>query len=175
MIIVEGPDGAGKTTLAKRLCEDLGLRYMRPPESLLSSTKGPSEGLVEWWQAEVRSNQPRLLYDRCFWVSEPVYTTVQRRQPLVSGPDMSRGLHDLWVANPRFIFCMTDEAAMMENIYSSGRPRLDDLEGPEMLRACVFQYWTMHGLWQNLVNCVFHWDYYNHDYDLLRDQVKEAI
>lgn len=76
MIIVEGPDNSGKTTLAKKLCDRFDLVYTRPPSDLLSSTEGPGEGLLEWWENELRrprEHRKKLVYDRTFFISDPIY------------------------------------------------------------------------------------------------------
>jgi hypothetical protein len=164
MIVVEGPDGSGKTTLAGRLCEEYDLEYRRPPESLLSSTGGPSEGLVEWWRTELRRpNLERKLgvYDRCFWISEPIYSSLSLRAPLCPPDQLWRGIADLWAEDPLLIFCMTDETAMIENTYAGGKPRLASLEEreTEKLRAINFLYWAFFGIWQQASMNVVHYDY----------------
>ena len=169
MVICEGPDGSGKTTLAKRLADEFSLEYRRPPESLLSSTTGPSEGLHDWWRAQLRGSiKSRKLgvYDRCFWLSEPIYAALTGRGMMVDGKTIAQGIHDLWAENPMIVFCMTDYAGMLENVYAAGRPRLADISGDERkLRAIADLYWASYGCWYEMLEYVVHWDYNEHEYN----------
>lgn len=90
-IILEGPDNSGKTTLAKLLAKDLDLEYRRPPT--LSSTKGPNDGVATWWedQLQQRANEAAV-YDRCFYISDPIYRLVSGHTPLRSAGHMMYGI-----------------------------------------------------------------------------------
>lgn len=79
MIIVEGVDGAGKTTLIERLCGDLNLP-LHPRAS--SSISGPVKDLFEWAADDVltMAQQPFSLYDRHPLVSEYIYGPITRGQ-----------------------------------------------------------------------------------------------
>lgn len=163
IIVLEGPDGGGKTTLAHKLCDEFGLEYRRPPEELLSSITGPSPGLSEWWQAQLRAPQKvrrQGVYDRCFWISEPIYAAVGGRQPLANGEDLQRGINDLWAEGPLLIFCMTNEATMLENAFMAGRPRLADISDDlKKMRSINFLYWAFFSVWGQALDHTFHWDY----------------
>jgi len=169
MLILEGPDGGGKTTLAHRLADRYDLEYRRPPEALLSSTQGPSNGLHEWWREQMRrpaGERAVGVYDRCFWVSEPIYTAVGNRKPLIDNQLLWRGISDLWAEGPLMIFCMTDEAAMLENTYAAGRPRLASIADDEQkLRNISFLYWAFYGMWLQASNHVIQWDYNYHAFE----------
>lgn len=166
MVIVEGPDGGGKTHLAHRLADQFDLKYRRPPPELLSSSTGPSPGLSEWWRDQLRDPERHaVVYDRCFWISEPIYSSVTLRQPLVSGIELTKGILDLWVEGPMIVFCMTDEAAMLENTYYAGRPRLSNIQDDvRKMRAINFLYWSAFGTWAANLDSVAHWDYNAHEY-----------
>lgn len=75
LVILEGPDGAGKTTLAKRVADDLDARYVHLPQ--LPHVK---QGL---FRVYVEAMLPALLgyqavvMDRC-WLSEQPYGQVYR-------------------------------------------------------------------------------------------------
>jgi hypothetical protein len=102
------------------------------------------------------------VYDRCFYISEPIYTSLSGRQPLVDGPTLALGLNDLWVEGPLMIFCLTDEVAMLENTYIAGRPRLADIsDDQQKLKAAAFLYWAAYGTW-----CTAHEDTILYDYNL---------
>jgi len=172
MIILEGPDGGGKTTLAHRLAEALDLEYRRPPENLLSSTTGPSPELVDWWRDQLRASDDerrRGVYDRCFWISEPIYSSMSGRQPMCTTDQLWRGIMDLWAEGPMMVFCMTAVEGMIENVYAGGRPRLAGLAHEEYakLKAINFLYWSVYGTWLQSLNHVTHWDYNEHDFERL--------
>ena len=105
MLIVEGPDGTGKTTLAQLIAEELGMEYRRAPS--LSSTTGADQGVFEWWRSQLRENNPNVVYDRCFFVSEVLYQmATHERELLVTDTEAMRtGLADLWLKDARWIFC----------------------------------------------------------------------
>src|SRR5215472_10794451 len=98
MLIVEGPDGGGKTTLAHAIADAYDLTYMRPPPELLSSSlgPGPGSGLHEWWVEQMRlpeKEHTRNVYDRCFFISEAIYQMAQvDRDLIVEGHDIWRGI-----------------------------------------------------------------------------------
>jgi hypothetical protein len=69
-----------------------------------------------------------------------------------------RGIADLWAEDPLLIFCMTDEAGMLENTYAAGRERLIGAD-EDRLRAVNFLYWAFFGIWQQASMNVIHWDY----------------
>lgn len=107
MIIVEGPDNSGKTTLAQRISLATGFEYRRPPT--LSSTEGPDGGVFDWWEDQL-SLPPRehltAVYDRCTYISDPIYRLVSGRPPLRNEQEMTNGLHQLFGVNPLIIFCL---------------------------------------------------------------------
>jgi len=73
-IIIEGMDGAGKTTLANHILSDVG-----PNLELVVNKEGPERNFNLWWPEEFDrwSNKPVPLHDRFFY-SELVYGPVLR-------------------------------------------------------------------------------------------------
>lgn len=72
MIVLEGPDGGGKTTLLKRLSADTGL----PAHARASdSVAGPVKDLYGWTVTDIDSwgTQPLSIYDRHPLTSEHIY------------------------------------------------------------------------------------------------------
>lgn len=72
-IIVEGMDGSGKTTLAKKLCQ------IFPDSEYHRNEKGPREDLGQWWMEQLSWNPSRkvIIHDRFFY-PELVYGPVLR-------------------------------------------------------------------------------------------------
>lgn len=177
MIVVEGPDASGKTTLAKKLADDFDLDYRRPPDTILSSVTGPAgESLPEWWKEELRFQHDNpeesdgRIYDRCFYISECIYQLAKPDRPLIrDGVDMGRGIHDLWVIEPFMIFCMPPWEAQL-GIIQSGRP---GLEGVDLatLRKIDWQYWCFYGMWREMVTDCLHYDYTQHEYKWIKEWV----
>lgn len=79
MIVVEGPDGAGKTNLISTLSKDL----MIPVHKRASSpTGGPVENLWEWAYEDVTTmhRQRFQIYDRHPLISEYIYGPITREE-----------------------------------------------------------------------------------------------
>lgn len=79
LIIVEGPDGAGKTTL----CNILAARYVVKEQTLFRTHHGSYDGQQHIWREFFDSILPAyreetdVLLDRS-WLSEPIYGTAFR-------------------------------------------------------------------------------------------------
>lgn len=79
MIICEGPDGGGKTTLARRLSEELKLpMHKRASDSIT----GPVVDLYAWTYDDIATwhSQPLSIYDRHPLTSEHIYGPTVRGQ-----------------------------------------------------------------------------------------------
>lgn len=75
-IIIEGPDGAGKSTLAKSLADRLDM-------NILKMTANGGQSPREYMQ---KLECDGVVIDRC-WVSEQVYPDLFGREPRISGDD----------------------------------------------------------------------------------------
>lgn len=107
MIVLEGPDNSGKTTLAKLICEKTGMEYRRPPT--LSSTEGVDDHVFTWWEEQLALPQfegVTPVYDRCTYISDPIYRLVSGKPPLRSEQDMQSGIMRLVNHDVYFIFCL---------------------------------------------------------------------
>ena len=166
-IIVEGPDGAGKTTLAKRVAQHYDLEYRRPPAETLSSTHGPGEGLVEWWDeqlARAPSELATTVYDRCFYISDPIYQqAVPSRLLLVESYDLSRGINKLWNLEPYIIFCLPPWETQLINVMDHERDRLLGVSAEALLKISN-QYHAYYAMWNlSLYENVVKFDYTEED------------
>src|SRR3954452_1694073 len=71
-VIVEGPDGAGKTTLVDSLVQ---AGYARGNKAS-TSKGGPVDNLAEWGETEeaiMTASKVSMVYDRHPVISEPIY------------------------------------------------------------------------------------------------------
>lgn len=75
-IIIEGPDGAGKSTLAKSLADRLGM-------NILKMTANGGQSVPEYVQ---KLKCDGVVIDRC-WVSEQVYHDLFKREPRIDDAD----------------------------------------------------------------------------------------
>lgn len=75
-IIIEGPDGAGKSTLAKSLAGALGM-------NILKMTADGGQSVPEYLQKLACDG---VIIDRC-WVSEQVYSDLFKRKPRIDNDD----------------------------------------------------------------------------------------
>lgn len=73
MIIIEGPDGGGKTTLVKQLSHTLGIPVA--PKVVDSDTRAMVD-LRQWTDQNLDKGFHRTIYDRHRLISEPIYSSV---------------------------------------------------------------------------------------------------
>lgn len=106
-IIVEGPDGAGKSTLVEFLSRGLG----RP----VRHTGGPRNSLAEAEEAlRLVEDRPGGLFDRCPHISNPIYCEVEGRELHLTRADYRRRLIEL---EPLVIYCaLTNSVKMLKGM-----------------------------------------------------------
>lgn len=144
MIILEGPDGAGKTTLKERLLEDLDLREL--PRAC-TSDNGPIDFLASWVQSNLGAkHQPNKIIDRHPLISEPIYG------PLLRGGFVDTKFENtqwLWeqmseiYAHHLIVYCLPPLAVCLENIERGHEGTTEHLQGVLVRgRAIWSQYHT---------------------------------
>jgi hypothetical protein len=175
MIICEGPDGGGKTTLARAIAKQCGMEYRRPPAEALTSSGGPTGvALYDWWSRElIRPTEERVggVYDRCFFISEPIYQLAQvERDLIVPGSVIQRGILDLWAEGPMIVFCLPPFDQSLSNVIQDGRASLKGLENKH-LEKVDFLYWATLALWQNGLFETISYDYTNDTPDFVYERV----
>lgn len=148
MIIVEGPDGSGKTTFAHKLAEALGSSYRKPPPEVLSSTTGPAkgEGLAQWWiDAMVRQARTNDVYDRTTIISDPIYCAVQARKPSCTANQIMYMLAYVNEKVSHVVFCRPTDKQIMDNL-KSNREQLKGV-GPKKMAALIHAYDVAYTHW----------------------------
>lgn len=76
MIVVEGPDGAGKSTLVERLVKDLDCTLMA---RAVDSNAEYQLDLCEWTEQSILRGFGRYLYDRHQMISHCIYAPTMKR------------------------------------------------------------------------------------------------
>lgn len=120
MIIIEGPDGAGKTTLARQLGEEFpqlaeGTRGTKDRDELWKVTR---EDTYKALRHALTPGVTPLVWDRLFW-SEFVYHSVMGRPCQFSGLDKSVILGVIAELHAPVIMCLPPEDVARKNINES--------------------------------------------------------
>lgn len=106
MIIIEGPDGSGKSTLIRQLSKDLALPIA--PKVVSSDTK-PLVDLDKWTELNLNAGFQEVLFDRHRLISEPIYGPATRSQQHVRFMDlgwMSEMMGRFYGLDPIIIYCL---------------------------------------------------------------------
>lgn len=173
MVIVEGPDGTGKTKLCEGLCEAYALKYTRYAQ--LSSTSGPDgPAIADWWDLQIAEQRPDRVYDRCFFISEIIYQlATPGRKLIVPAERMIDGITRLHTFDPLIIFCDIPWEAAIANI--GQRDRLAGVDDPQ-LEKIHWAYRSFYAMWSlGLFENVLTWDYTQGERELVFGTVEEYL
>jgi hypothetical protein len=117
MLIVEGPDGAGKTTMVNRL--EKHLEWPVSPRVVSKETEGTAD-LKDWVERNVKKGFQQTIFDRHRLLSEPIYG------PVLRGTSQYREFYDVsWFtkqmgmfiqAQPIIIYCLPSIETVMLNL-----------------------------------------------------------
>lgn len=99
MIVIEGMDGSGKTTLAKRLSKDLNI----PRTYSVSPPENHKEFLNRCMKSAILFNKP-IIQDRIPFISEIIYAQIENRDPYLSE---KTALNILRLNSPLLIYCQS--------------------------------------------------------------------
>ena len=116
MIIVEGPDGAGKTTLVSQIETDWGLT--REPRAV-SSDAVSLVPIGEYIEKELDKGFGMRLYDRFGLISSPMYTMLPNRtmvEPMTNVAWLGWAYWKMHRLNPVIIWCMPPLEVVLENV-----------------------------------------------------------
>jgi len=117
MIILEGPDGAGKSTLMDNLLTTIN--GVEQHERAATSTGGPVEDIFEWAEEDVITwrKQPFSIYDRHPFISELIYgptirNTIDPRFNKAHGVDLRERLYD----RALIVLCLPPKEVARDNL-----------------------------------------------------------
>jgi len=112
VIIVEGPDGGGKTTLARNLSETLDIDIL--PKAVGADTQARVD-LREWTDQHVAWDWH--IYDRHNLISDPIYSIIlDRSKPDIYDPEwLMSAMMKFYEARPIIIYCIPPLPVVTKN------------------------------------------------------------
>lgn len=116
MIIVEGPDGSGKSTLVTRLARDLRLPVAA---KVVGSDTQPVVNIRDWTEQNVHKGFQPVIFDRHRLISEPIYGPALRRRQDAEFYDLTWLSDMMWHfynAKPIVVYCLPDILTVRENV-----------------------------------------------------------
>lgn len=106
IILIEGPDGTGKTTLAKLLCDAYGMEYLH--------FGIPDRHPMDYWFETLSKIDKPTVIDRLH-ISEEVYGPIYREGSQLSAHDYWLMEGWLWARDGCLLLCSIPETYMLEN------------------------------------------------------------
>jgi thymidylate kinase len=100
LILIEGCDGAGKTTLAQTIATIRGAKVRHSPIT------PPGIDLLSWYH-DILSQPGPLILDRCF-LSEPVYGPLYRARSRLTAADITQLTRHVTERNGIFVHVTAD-------------------------------------------------------------------
>lgn len=125
--ILEGPDNAGKSTLAAILAKDLGMHVHHQ-----SRPGSPMEFFSACMCETQPQGRPGIIYDRSMAISQIVYDKVLKRTPIVAPQTMVQELHAV-VKHTCVIICLPPKSVVV-----SAPDDRAEMEGVVENRAAIY-------------------------------------
>jgi hypothetical protein len=116
MIIVEGPDGSGKSTLIKLLSTELGVGIAK---RVVAPDTTPMTDVKKWTEGNVYGGFQATLFDRHRLISEPIYAPAMGREPAPGFSDpiwMCEMMAVFYANRPIIIYCLPDLQTVIDNV-----------------------------------------------------------
>lgn len=147
MIVIEGCDGSGKTTLANKLSEDLclniGVRGTKNRAELYKVTKPDAYRALE---RAVAGDEPPLIWDRLGPISDPIYSRVQGRTDAFSPAEKKHFFAVVRALGIPVIVCDVPLYLAQENA-----KKADQMDGVRQHLPFI------HGLYRDFINLSQSW------------------
>jgi hypothetical protein len=156
MIILDGMDNTGKTTLANKLCEALNVPYLHSP----SEYRYDRKKMMDWALIEIGS-QRSAIYDRFSPITDQVYAPILRGTNPYGDTSRGRFIVDVLKASPHLIiYCRPGTKKILG--FEDGR---DQMEGVKNNSARLLDRYD------NLMTAMKDdgWKIQYYDYDSSRD------
>lgn len=138
-LVIEGPDGSGKTTLANALSEEL--RWPLAEKAVAHDTTTTLD-LRQYAEKTVEGGLQRKIFDRHCLISEPIYGPIMRGG-LRHNMSSPLWYNDIWHrflgTRPLIVFCLPPLDVVMKNI----REDPDNLTIRDIQPQVWWQYWTL--------------------------------
>lgn len=118
MIIVEGPDGGGKSTLVRTLNSELGLPVA---EKVVGSDTKPLTDIVKWTEDNVSQGFQSMIFDRHRLISEPIYSPFRNGEPSAPFLDISWLGDMMWrfyQCKPIIIYALPPLEVVRANVFN---------------------------------------------------------
>lgn len=159
MLIVEGPDGAGKTTLIEKISGQLGW----PVDGrVVGKDTEAFVPLNKWVDTNLREGFQRRIFDRHRLISEPIYGPIIRKR-LTDGFDDLNTYHrwtvEFHALAPIVVFCMPSLETVRENCWKDD----DNKTVRKQIDQIYWLYWAAMAQWRGIG---FFYDYTKGDDDL---------
>ena len=135
MIVVEGPDGGGKTTLCNQLQRDFDLSIERPQRGGEAPVVPVRNRVYRALSRSVKGHQEARIYDRLYF-SELVYGKVLRKHVEFSAFEQIFVTDVLRALKPVIVFCLPDFDNAQKNLVAN--PQLWGVE--ENYRKIYHEY-----------------------------------
>lgn len=139
MIVVEGPDGAGKTTLIRDIRQ-----FFNIPVAPRVVSKG-AEAMTDlkvWTENNVSLSFHKMIYDRHRLISEPIYGSVLRDyfEPGFGDPEWLWKMYRKFYtqANPLIIYCLPSWEVVEKNVANDTEDQPDHVRAK--IRSIYAQY-----------------------------------
>lgn len=116
MIIIEGPDGSGKTTLVKRLSEQLRLPVA--PRVVSKETEAMVD-LKVWVEENVKAGFQQKIFDRHRLISEFIYGPIKRTRQEPGFDDLEwvqEMMFKFYATRPIIIYCIPSRVIIEANL-----------------------------------------------------------
>lgn len=140
MLVVEGPDGSGKTTLAERLSEELDWPIAG---KVVDSQMKAMTDLKKWTEENLAAGWQDTIFDRHRLLSEPIYgalRTSSERSELYDPLWQSRMYKLLVDAEPLIIYCLPPLEEVLNNLDGDENNKVVFAHADAIYRGYVAQY-----------------------------------